>query len=204
MAITANQITNFRMACVPLIAFCICLEGKLWTTVGFILFVLAAISDWYDGYLARTSNTTSLFGQVFDSIADKLLVGGSMLALAYVDRFGNMLIFPAIIILLREIFVAGLREYVIRQEVENQAESSPAVDDGRKTLGATDLAKLKTVLQMVGIGMLIIAPYLLYPYFGMIGGLIFWASAALSAYTGWQYWKEARPAITKGLIEPEY
>lgn len=199
MAITANQITNFRIACVPIIAFCICIEGKLWTTLGFTLFVLAGISDWYDGYLARTTNTTTVFGRVFDSIADKLLVGGSMLALAYVGRFGNGLIFPAMIILLREIFIAGLREYVIRLEMENKLDI-PTDEDARKTLAATDLAKLKTVLQMLGIGMLIIAPHLLYPYFGMIGGLIFWASAVLSIYTGWQYWKEARPTITAGLI----
>ena len=200
MAITANQITNFRIACVPIIAFCISIDSKLWTTIGFILFVLAGISDWYDGYLARTTNTTSVFGRVFDSIADKLLVGGSMLALAYVGRLGNALIFPALIILLREIFVAGLREYVIRLQIENGPEENDANQEPLKALAATDLAKLKTVLQMVGIGMLIIAPYLLYPYFGLLGGLIFWASAILSVYTGWQYWLEARPAIHKGLI----
>ena len=198
MAITANQITNFRIACVPLIAFCICIEGRLWTTLGFILFVLAGISDWYDGYLARTTNTTSVFGRVFDSIADKLLVGGSMLALAYVGRFGNGLIFAALIILLREIFIAGLREYVIRLQAEKQLEETE--EKIHQTLATTDLARLKAVLQMVSIGMLIIAPYLLHPYFGMVGGFVFWASAALSAYTGWQYWQEARPAIHAGLI----
>ncbi|MBY0428721.1 MAG: CDP-diacylglycerol--glycerol-3-phosphate 3-phosphatidyltransferase [Alphaproteobacteria bacterium] len=200
MAITANQITNFRIACVPLIAFCICIDSKLWATIGFILFVLAGISDWYDGYLARTTNTTSVFGRVFDSIADKLLVGGSMLALAYVGRFGNALIFPALVILLREIFVAGLREYVIRLQIEKSADEHETTESPQTTLAATDLAKLKTVLQMVGIGMLMIAPYLLHPYFGMVGGLVFWVSAVLSAYTGWQYWQEARPAIHKGLI----
>lgn len=200
MAITANQITNFRIACVPLIAFCISIDNKLWTTIGFILFVLAGISDWYDGHLARTTNTTSVFGRVFDSIADKLLVGGSILALAYVGRLGNALIFPALIILLREIFIAGLREYVIRLQIENGSEDSDTDEAPQKALAATDLAKLKTVLQMVGIGMLIIAPYLLYPYFGLIGGLIFWVSSVLSAYTGWQYWQEARPAIHKGLL----
>ncbi len=199
MAITANQITNFRIACVPLIACCISIEGRLWTTIGFILFVLAAISDWYDGYLARTTNTQTVFGRVFDSIADKLLVGGSMLALAYVGRFGNGLIFAALIILLREIFVAGLREYVIRLQAEKQLEE-PEPEEAHQALVTTDLARLKAVLQMVGIGMLIIAPYLLHPYFGMVGGFVFWASAALSAYTGWQYWQEARPAIRAGLI----
>lgn len=204
MAITPNHITNFRIACVPLIAFAISIEGKFWTTIGFILFVLAAISDWYDGYLARKTNSISVFGRVFDSIADKLLVGGSMLALAYVGRLGNGLVFAALIILLREIFVAGLREFTIRLQAEKSAaqdeKDNDKTDEAKKTLAVTDLAKLKAVLQMVGIGMLIIAPYLLHPYFGMLGGLIFWISAGLSAYTGWQYWKEARPAIHAGLI----
>lgn len=200
MAITPNHITNFRIACVPLIAFAISIEGKFWTTLGFVLFVLAAISDWYDGYLARKTNTVSVFGRVFDSIADKLLVGGSMLALAYVGRLGNGLIFAALIILLREIFVAGLREFVIRLQAQKPPEETETDVEPKQTLAVTDLAKLKAVLQMVGIGMLIIAPYLLHPYFGMLGGLIFWVSAGLSAYTGWQYWKEARPAIHAGLI----
>ncbi len=200
MAITPNHITNFRIACVPLIAFAISIEGKFWTTLGFVLFVLAAISDWYDGYLARKTNTVSVFGRVFDSIADKLLVGGSMLALAYVGRLGNGLIFAALIILLREIFVAGLREFVIRLQAQKPPEETETDVEPKQTLAVTDLAKLKAVLQMVGIGMLIIAPYLLHPYFGMLGGLIFWVSAVLSAYTGWQYWKEARPAIHAGLI----
>lgn len=203
MKLTPNHITNFRMVCVPLVAVCVLIDGKFFTTLAFMLFVLAAISDWYDGYLARATNTTSIFGQVFDSIADKLLIGACIVALAYVGRMGNGLIFPALIILLREIFIAGLREYVIRIHAEGQLGEtvSQEVDsDDRKPLGTTNLARIKAALQMVGIGMLIIAPYLLHPYFGMLGGLIFWVSAALSLYTGWQYWLEAKPTFIRKVI----
>lgn len=208
MTITPNHITLFRIVSVPLIVFCIIIEGRisiagrLWTTLGFILFVLAAVSDWLDGYLARKTNTISVFGRVFDSIADKLLISGVMLALAYVGGLLNGLIFPALIILLREIFVAGLRECVMRVQSERASEpdETEPCEKPRPALATTDLAKLKTVLQMVGLGMLIIAPYPFHPYFGLLGGLIFWASAVLSVTTGWQYWKEARPAIIRASI----
>jgi cardiolipin synthase (CMP-forming) len=194
MNITANHITYARIGAVPLIAMLVSVDGKVAATLGFILFVLAAISDWYDGYLARKTDSTSTFGQVFDSIADKLLIGGCILALAYNGRFGNGLILPALIIFLREIFVAGLREFVFRMKSEDMIEDT---EIDRPPLGATDLAKIKTIVQMVAVGILIISPYLFYPYFGMLGGLCFWAAAGLSLFTGWQYWLEARPTFIK-------
>lgn len=201
MRLTPNHITYARIGAVPIIALLISVDGKITATLAFTLFVIAAISDWYDGYLARKTNTVSVLGRVFDSIADKLLVGGCILALAYNQRLGNGLILPALAILLREIFIAGLREYVFRMNPETGAlEDSTATGD-RPPLGATDLAKLKATLQMISVGLLIIAPYLLHPYLGMLGGLCFWVAAGLSLYTGWIYWLEARPVFIRAGLD---
>lgn len=186
MTLTPNQITTFRIAVAPLIALCICLDSL---TIALVLFILAAISDWYDGYLARKTNTTSVFGRVFDSIADKLLVSGCMLTLIYTGRMGKELVIPALAIILREFFVAGLREYTLRAHSDTQ----------ETALATTKLAKIKTTLQMVALGMLIIPRSFMYPYLGMLGGLVLWIAAGLSVYTGWQYWKEARSTIKADL-----
>ncbi len=191
MVITPNQITTFRIVAAPLIALCICMDSL---TLALALFVLAAISDWVDGYLARKTNSTSIFGRVFDSIADKLLVSGCMLALIYTGRMGKELIFPALAIILREFFIAGLREYTLRARTENKTDTKDNL------LAATQLAKIKTALQMVAIGMLIIPRSFMYPYLGMLGGLVLWVAAGLSIYTGWLYWKEVRPSIKAGTV----
>lgn len=190
MTLTPNQITTFRIVVAPLVALCICMDSL---TMAMVLFVLAAISDWYDGYLARKTNTTSVFGRVFDSIADKLLISGCMLALIYTGRMGKELIIPALAIILREFFIAGLREYTLRAQADTKADTQDNL------LATTKLAKIKTTLQMVAIGMLIIPRSFMYPYLGILGGLVLWIAAGLSLYTGWQYWKEVRPTIKANL-----
>ncbi|MDX1921893.1 MAG: CDP-diacylglycerol--glycerol-3-phosphate 3-phosphatidyltransferase [Alphaproteobacteria bacterium] len=189
LAITPNQVTIFRIIVAPLIALCICVDSL---TIAFVLFVLAGISDWYDGHLARQTNSTSVFGRVFDSIADKLLVSGTLLALVFTGRCGKELIFPVLVIVLREFFIAGLREYTLRV-----GESKPDIQD--KTMATTNLARIKTTLQMVAIGMLIIPRTFMYPYLGILGGLVLWAAAGISVYTAWQYWKEVRASVKAGM-----
>ena len=189
LSITPNQVTIFRIIVAPLIAICICVDNLI---LAFILFVLAAISDWYDGYLARQTSSTSVFGRVFDSIADKLLVSGTILALVFTGRCGKELIFPILVIILREFFIAGLREYLLRV-----GESKPGIQDN--LMAATNLARIKTALQMAAIGMLIIPRTFMHPYLGILGGLVLWIAAGISVYTAWQYWKEARDSVKAGM-----
>ncbi len=189
LSITPNQVTIFRIIVAPLIAICICVDNLI---LAFILFVLAAISDWYDGYLARQTSSTSVFGRVFDSIADKLLVSGTLLALVFTGRCGKELIFPILVIILREFFIAGLREYLLRV-----GESKPGIQDN--LMAATNLARIKTALQMAAIGMLIIPRTFMHPYLGILGGLVLWIAAGISVYTAWQYWKEARDSVKAGM-----
>jgi len=130
-----NIITISRIICIPLLAFLIISDSDLHIFI-FTLYIVAAISDFFDGYLARKLNATSEFGKMLDPIADKLLVGILLLAMAasqYLDIFG---LICAILILFREIFVSGLREYFA----------------GRLNLPVTFAAKLKTTTQLIAIG----------------------------------------------------
>lgn len=186
---TPNQLTIARMVIVPLIAFLICFNNIFTTALAFFLFLMAAATDWYDGYLARKTGQTSLFGAIFDAIADKLLVIGCLVALAYVDKLNNGLIFPALVIVLREIFVAGLREFVAIDKAPEEDQSASDAEASAH-LTSSKLAKIKTGVQMAAIAILIPAgPTFLHPWFGMLGGLALWVAAGLSAYTAWEYWK---------------
>jgi CDP-diacylglycerol--glycerol-3-phosphate 3-phosphatidyltransferase len=188
----ANHLTFFRIGAVPLIALLICLNGWLAALLALLLYIAAAVSDWFDGYLARKYNDTSLLGQVFDIVADKLLVVGCLLGLGVSGRLGGMML-PALAIVLREIFVMGLREYAVRK-AERDNEEAPATT----MLGASELAKAKTMVEMVAIGVLIAIPHLLPMLFGAIGCFLLWIAAGLSLYTGYQYFQQARfmPAKT--------
>lgn len=187
--IKPNQVTFFRIAAVPLIALLLCLKGGLWGVLATLLYILAALSDWFDGYLARKYNDTSLLGQVFDVMADKLLVVGCLLGLAYNGRLGGAII-PALAIVLREIFIMGLREYAARKGETSTAESAP--------LAVTKLAKTKTAIELVAIGLLVAVPFPLPLVFGIIGSFLLWVAAGLSLHTGYQYFQQARfsPAKT--------
>ncbi len=186
LPVTANHVTLFRMAAAPLAALLICLPGWPWALAAVLLFAAAALSDGLDGYLARKYRDTSLLGQVFDPLADKLLVIACLLALAATKRLEGGLIIPALAITLREIFVTGLREYVAR----NAEDPAPAPEDA--TLASTQLAKIKTVTQMAAIGILITAPDLLPDYVGLLGCFLLWVAAGLSLFTGYRYWQQSR------------
>lgn len=187
MALKPNHITAARIIAVPFISLLLCINSKFTVLLGLVLFVLAALSDWFDGYLARKSGATSLLGRVFDPIADKMLAASVLLALASNGGLAKGLFIPALAIILREIFVAGLREYAALQkknEEEEQAASCP--------LPSSRLGKIKMVVQMVALGLLIPAPFINVVLLDFIGGLCLWIAAVLSLYTGWQYWKTAR------------
>ncbi len=184
--LTPNQITLFRMAAAPVVAILLCMNHWLPALLALALYILAAASDWLDGYLARKNNDTSLIGKVFDIIADKMLVIATLLALAYNGTLGGAFL-PALAIVLREIFIAGLREYAARN-----AEAHEEAEPDAQMLTATSYAKAKTAVQMVAIGFLVAVPHILPQFMGAIGAFLLWIAAGLSLYTGYQYWQEAR------------
>jgi len=171
-----NLLTFGRIAAVPLIVACFFFDGDRakWIAVG--LFVLAAISDFFDGYLARLWKQQSSLGRMLDPIADKLLVAAVLLMLTAVRTIDDFHVIAAVIILLREVLVSGLREYLAELQV---------------SVPVTKLAKWKTTLQMVAIGFLLAngAGDKIFPFTTLVGLIGLWVSALLTLYTGYDYLK---------------
>ncbi len=174
-----NHITWARIAAVPAIAACMLLwTGPAAGWTAFAIFTLAAISDYFDGWLARLWNQQSELGRMLDPIADKLLVGIVLLLLVAEGGIGGWSLWAAIIILAREILVSGLREFLAGLDV--------------KVL-VTWLAKWKTALQLVALGALLAARVAEVHLPGLtdMGVGLLWASALLTGYTGYAYLRAA-------------
>lgn len=137
-----NYLTYLRILAIPFVVASFYFEQRYWTIIGFFLFILASITDYFDGYLARKFKSTSTIGKMLDPIADKLLVAATLLMLAGFGKLGGYGLIAAVVILLRELLVSGLREYL------------SAIQIG---LPVTRLAKWKTGFQMCAIPLLIIA-----------------------------------------------
>jgi len=117
-----NILTYARIVAVPLVVLCFFVEGRLQSTDtarwwAVVIFVVASITDFFDGYLARVWKQTSNIGRMLDPIADKLLVSACLLLLAADGTIAGWALWAAIIILCREILVSGLREYLASLKV---------------------------------------------------------------------------------------
>ena len=178
-----NMLTYGRIIAVPLVAVCFYLEGKLqssdfarWSALG--IFMIASITDFFDGYLARIWQQTSNIGRMLDPIADKLLVATCLLLLAAdTDKtIAGWSLWAAIIILCREILVSGLREYLAELKV---------------SVPVTWLAKWKTTVQMLAIGFLLAgsAGDKIFPYTTDTGLVLLWIAALITLYTGYDYFR---------------
>jgi len=186
-----NIITYGRIVAVPAVAALIAFAdiagtSELWWWA-LAIFSAAGISDYFDGMLARWYNEQSELGQMLDPIADKLLVGIVLLVLVSKGIIGGWSLAAAIIILSREILVSGLREYLGGLAVK---------------MHVTWLAKWKTAAQLVALGALIASPLggPFWPPFQIIGILLLWASALLTAYTGYEY---LHAALKHATTDPE-
>jgi len=143
--------------------------------VAFILFCLASITDYFDGYLARIRNEVSSLGTFLDPIADKLLVASVILILTSKEIIADWETIPALIILLREIAVSGLREYLAGIKV---------------SVPVSKIAKLKTSLQLIALAILILSESgITFIPILFIGKIALWSAAILTLYTGYDYLK---------------
>jgi CDP-diacylglycerol--glycerol-3-phosphate 3-phosphatidyltransferase len=163
---------------VPLLAAVLFfLEGELknWLALG--IFVAASVTDFLDGYVARAWGQQSPLGRMLDPIADKLLVGATLLLLVADGTISGWSIWAALIILSREILVSGLREFL--------AELNATV------VHVSRLAKWKTAAQMVALGFLLAGPSgdALCGCASSLGLTLLWASAVLTIYTGFDYFR---------------
>ncbi|MCD7060287.1 CDP-diacylglycerol--glycerol-3-phosphate 3-phosphatidyltransferase [Pelagibacterium xiamenense] len=172
MAKLPNWLTYGRIGAIPVIMLLILAGHPALRWLALILYVAAAITDFLDGYLARKYGSVSPIGRMLDPIADKLLVGALLLVFCFDGTFGVWDLIPATIILLREIFVSGLREFMGTEKI---------------VVPVSMLAKYKTTVQLIAIGMLIAEPLI----FGTreVSDILLWLAAVLTAITGWQYWQ---------------
>ncbi|WP_295556246.1 CDP-diacylglycerol--glycerol-3-phosphate 3-phosphatidyltransferase [uncultured Hyphomicrobium sp.] len=172
-----NVLTYARIAAVPALVACLLMvEGEAGRWAAFWLFVAAAITDWLDGYLARRLEQQSTLGRMLDPIADKLIVGAALIMLVHDRTIDGVSIWAAVIILCREILVSGLREFLAELNVK---------------VHVTALAKWKTAAQMVALACLLAGPAgeRIVPGITTAGIGLFWLSAVLTLWTGYDYLK---------------
>ncbi|GGN47545.1 MAG: CDP-diacylglycerol--glycerol-3-phosphate 3-phosphatidyltransferase [Novosphingobium sp.] len=183
-----NILTLSRILTVPLLAFLLWWpDWEFGYGLAFGLYCLMGITDYFDGYLARSSGTVSKLGVFLDPIADKIMVAAVILVLTaqgilrgpYV---GDMHVIAGLVILIREIAVSGLREFLGPLQV---------------SMPVSKLAKWKTAFQMISLGALILGAAM--PWWNMFVGSVeiniphtaglatLWAAAALTLITGWDY-----------------
>ena len=173
-----NVLTLSRIAAIPLLVVLVALRAPAADLAACVVFSAAAITDYYDGKLARSRRQLSNLGRMLDPIADKLLVGATLMMLVGEERVSAWGLYPAIVIMLREILVSGLREYLAEIRIG---------------LPVTRLAKWKTGFQMGALGTLLAgdpSARLLHLGFlpvSLIGEVMLWIAAGLTLWTGWDY-----------------
>ena len=169
-----NILTYGRILAVPALVACFYLEGPTWRFVALGLFIVASVTDFLDGYLARAWSQQSKLGQMLDPIADKLLVGATLIMLVFDETISGLSVIAGVIILSREILVSGLREFLGQLSV---------------SVPVTKIAKFKTAAQLGALGALLAAPLIdqqaLYTW--IIGDTLLWIAALLTLYTGFDY-----------------
>ena len=170
-----NILTISRILVIPVIFLSLYVNSFAWSMFVAILFVAAAVTDYFDGYLARSLNQTSAFGRLLDPIADKLLVASALVViLAKPDMVWSKLSYiPVFVILCREILVSGLREFLREVNVG---------------LPVTRLAKWKTGFQMTALAMMLFNGLWIWHY---VGELLLWVAGVLTFITGYQYFQKS-------------
>jgi len=166
-----NYLTLTRIIAIPLIIMSFYFEdSKFAHRFGGIAFALASLTDFFDGYLARKFNIVSRFGQMFDPIADKVLVGCVLMMLVKTGRADEV---PCLLILAREFTVAGLREFLAQVRV---------------SVPVTRLAKVKTTIQMISMTMLLVGSVGSgIASLDLIAHVFLWISAVLTLVSGYSY-----------------
>jgi len=167
------MLTMSRIIVIPAMIGAFYLESPLSNWVVFGFFTFAAVTDYFDGYLARSLNEVTGLGRFLDPVADKLLVAATLLMLVYVDSIADWTILPAVVIMCREIMVSALREYLAELRVG---------------MPVSKLAKWKTMVQMLALGFVIVGDAAFWQIPAReIGIAGLWIAAALTIFTGYDY-----------------
>lgn len=189
-----NFLTGFRLAVIPVLILSFYINGMLANVVAASLFAIAAITDYFDGYFARSLKAQSNFGKCLDPIADKLLVIVAIVMLINFNRGDFWILIPGLIIICREVLVSGLREFLAELNV---------------SVPVSNLAKYKTAVQMTAITGLLLGEkgsiyavhywmgnllefnlkYLIIAFIVTASKLLFSVAAFLTIVTGYAYFK---------------
>ncbi len=179
-----NLLTISRIVVIPVIFLSIYIHSLTWSVLAAVLFIIASITDYFDGYLARSRNETSAFGRLLDPIADKLLVVSALLIIVANGMVNKISYIPVVIILCREVLVSGLREFLAEVKIG---------------MPVTRLAKWKTGFQMTALSLILLGR--VTEWFAISGEILLWAAGVLTFITGYQYFDRGL-AYVKGLEEP--
>ncbi len=174
--------TSLRLLGIPVFAIFFFLPFSWAHLAAVIVFVVAAVTDWLDGYLARSLSQATDFGAFLDPVADKLLVGVA-LVLVVGQHYVNYLSIPAAIIICREIAISALREWM-------------AELGKRASIAVSVVAKIKTALQMLALMLLIWYTPSVKAWLLWFGSSLLWLAAALTLWTMIIYIKVAWPDLT--------
>ena len=189
-----NFLTSLRIIIIPLLVSAFYIPGMFSNVITALLFGIAAITDYFDGYFARSMKAQSNFGKCLDPIADKLLVIVAIVMLIKFNPFNPWILFPGLVIICREVLVSGLREYLAEINIR---------------VPVSNLAKYKTAVQMFGIGGLLLGDngsayvlyqwiggyievdikYLLISVIGVLAKILFTSAAILTIITGYSYFR---------------
>ena len=179
MLTVPNLLTLSRIFAVPILVFLLWRPSPVDYAITFVLYCIVGITDYFDGYLARAQGLTSRLGQFLDPIADKIMVAAVLIMLISsrkanpVPEIEGLHIIAALVILLREIFVSGLREFLAPLNV---------------SMPVSSLAKWKTTFQLVALGALILGgAFPAHLWVHQVGLVSLWAAAVLTLATGYDY-----------------
>lgn len=178
-----NLLTISRIVVIPVIFLSIYIHAVWWSVIAAVLFIMAAVTDYFDGYLARSRNETSAFGRLLDPIADKLLVLSALLIIVANRMVDELSYIPVGIIMCREVLVSGLREFLAEVKVG---------------MPVTRLAKWKTGFQMTALSMILMSRVgiieiggTFVPVWGVLGEILLWVAGVLTFITGYDYFKKS-------------
>ncbi|MHA6729058.1 CDP-diacylglycerol--glycerol-3-phosphate 3-phosphatidyltransferase [Devosia sp. A369] len=180
LLLVPNLITVARILAIIPIVWLVMQGDVVLRLIALIIYVIAAASDWLDGYLARAWNQYSPLGRMLDPIADKLLVGILIAALAWDGSFSGLDMIPVCIILFREFFVSGLREFLGNTKI---------------VLPVSWLAKWKTTLQLVALAIVLLERII--PGLRLTSDVVLWVAGALTLWTGFQYLRASWPHLVE-------
>ena len=178
-----NLLTYGRILAVPIIAALLLVPDPTARWIAAVLFIVAALTDYLDGYLARTLNQVSALGRMLDPIADKLVVAALLIALSADGTIDGLNVLAAVFIMMREIFVSGLREFL----------------GGTVVIHVSKLAMWKTTAQLAAIAILLLAPVLgaAAQATEWLGLAVLWIAAGLTIYTGVDYIRGGLPYLSE-------